>query len=495
MKTANEKSYLSILKATIIFGSTQVFQMVIMLLRSKVSAILLGAFGMGLTSIFQSSILTISQFASCGIFQSGIRDISKYHGLQDDVNLGESVRIFSNITNILAVAGVAILLLLSYPLSFLLFSNDNYTTSFLMLSVAVFFYILSQKQITIMQATRQTKTIAYSSLATAVSSLIICYLFYKYFGIKGVVPAIIFSFAFQFLIVSVGIKKVAYKNKPLILKELFKNGRPMLSLGLVLMLSVLLINIFTLSLNGFINRFGKIEDVGYFYAAFAITNGNILILISVLSSDYFPKLSACIEDSDEANVLVNQQAELMTLVAAPITIGLIVFASFIVNVLLSKEFFVIIPMLKLMSLGLLFRIVWQSMSYVILASGDKKTYFLYDAVFGNGIVFLCNVLFYVFFGLEGLGYSFVVSSIMVAFLLSSIVRKRKKIILNSNFLKSFSVSIVLCMLAFFLSFRDDLLLFSVIILIISCFYSVSLILKRINVNLRSFLRVKGNKSC
>jgi len=191
-----------------------------------------------------------------------------------------------------------------------------------------------------MQATGQTKQIAYSSLIAAILGLLISWFLFASFGIKGIVLSVVLTFFFQFLVGSFVIKN-EYSQLDISTREALKKGKSMFSLGLVLMVSVLLINLFTLFLNAIISKYGNILDLGFFYSAFAITNGNILILISVLSSDYFPRLSALNNDFVKIKSLMNSQAELMCLITAPIAVFLITFSEFVVTTLLSKEFLVI----------------------------------------------------------------------------------------------------------------------------------------------------------
>ena len=491
MKTEQQKSLFEILKTTIIFGSTQVFQMIIMLLRSKLSAVLLGPMGVGILSVFQTTLTTVGQFASMGIIQSGVREISQYNISGKEEELVNTIVIFRKLTNVLALFSFILMIGLSYPLTYIFFNTNDYFFAFSILSIGVFFYLLSQRQLTIMQATGQTKQIAYSSLIAAILGLLISWFLFANFGIKGIVLSVVLTFLFQFLVGSFMIKNET-SQLGISTREALKKGKSMFSLGLVLMVSVLLINLFTLFLNAIISKYGNILDLGFFYSAFAITNGNILILISVLSSDYFPRLSALNNDFVKIKSLMNSQAELMCLITAPIAVFLITFSEFVVTTLLSKEFLIIIPMLKLMSIGLLFRIVWQSLSYVILAKGDRKVYLIYDALVGNGFVFLANLGFYFLFGLDGLGYSFVISSVVVSIVLTFAVYKNYKVHFDNKFIKSFLFSLMICIVAYFLAFFNETLL-SVGVLFFSIVYAAIVISNRIGVDVFQFLKLKIEK--
>lgn len=68
--------YRSILKATSIFGGTQVLSMLVTIIRSKFVAILIGSAGMGLSSMYMSSLTMIITIFGLGIGTSVVRELS-----------------------------------------------------------------------------------------------------------------------------------------------------------------------------------------------------------------------------------------------------------------------------------------------------------------------------------------------------------------------------------------------------------------------------------
>ena len=67
----------SIIKTTSLFGSVQVFQILINLIRGKLIAILLGSSGMGLNSLLVSSMTMMNNISGLGLNFSAVREISK----------------------------------------------------------------------------------------------------------------------------------------------------------------------------------------------------------------------------------------------------------------------------------------------------------------------------------------------------------------------------------------------------------------------------------
>ncbi|MBO5874475.1 MAG: oligosaccharide flippase family protein, partial [Rikenellaceae bacterium] len=213
------------------------------------------------------------------------------------------------------------------------------------------------------------------------------------------------------------------------LKEL---GTPIVKLGAVLMCSNGIMTIYSLALNSFINRVGSMSDVGLYNGAVTCTYGNIIVLVSILSADFYPRLSACIDNKTQFQNIVNQQLELLLLIAAPLISLLIIFPKFVVDVLLSSEYHSIISMISLMALSLIFRIIWHTFSFVILAHGHRKTYFWFDAILGNGLVFVMNLIAYNLWGLDGLAYSYICGAMLMVAVLAILMHKKYELQLNRN---------------------------------------------------------------
>jgi O-antigen/teichoic acid export membrane protein len=91
------------------------------------------------------------------------------------------------------------------------------------------------------------------------------------------------------------------------------------------------------------------------------------------------------------------------------------------------------------------------MSYVILAKGDKKAYLFFDAIIGNGLFFLGNVVGYYIWGLEGVAYSYLITSFLIMSMLLLIITKKYKYkILHSTY-KTAVILLSICMITFFIN--------------------------------------------
>lgn len=475
----SKSNYQSLVKSTAVFGGAQLIQMLVTILRAKCIALFFGSAGMGINAMLQSSITSISNFSSFGIFQSAVRDISKAYENGDEKKLSRVKTIFERLVWFTGILGTLICIASAPFLSKFAFGSTEYTGSFILLSLSILLMALANGKTVILQATRNLSYLAKSSVFGAFFSLALGIPLYYYLKINGIALALVIGYLISYLVRVYYTRKITFCQIDKIeLKEVRIEGSQMIKLGSVLMFGTFLITLFTYLTNIFIGRWGSIEHVGLFQGASSLTTQSIFVVISVLASDFFPRLSAVCTDAKKANEIINQQLELVILIIGPIVIFIISFTPAIVSLLLSKEFLIIVPLLRWMALSLLFRGIWFVMSYVILAQGDLKSYLTYDALIGNGLNFVLNIVAYAFWGLNGLGVSFLLGSIVVSTMLCLIVFKKYTFKLSYSFYRLFLVTLLLGIFSFLITHSLHgffLYLCSLFIIILSIYTSIMML--------------------
>lgn len=442
----------SILKSNLVFGGAQIVQMLTIVLRAKLIAVMLGSAGMGLNAIFQSVLHIVNNVCACGIMQSSVREIAQVNAEQNAEKLNFKIQVFRRLLCISALLGLLVCCLGAWPLSSVSLGKTSYIFSFVVLGAGTMFFTLMQGEMSILQGTRQVKSLAIASIVGSVTSLLVCIPCYYYLQQDGVAWAIaIANFAYWLIYLYFTRRQLNTRKVKLSLRKALQEGKPMIMLGFVLMLGSFLVTLFTYLTNISIRLLGSINDVGLYQGAAAIATQSILVVTSVLAADFFPRLSAVGDDKKEQNKLVNEQLILVVLAVASIACVVICFAPIIIRLLLSSDFLVVEPMLKLMATALLFRGVWIVMSYIILSKGDRRSYFIYDGLIGNGLNFLIGIAAYYRYGLTGIGVANVLTSLLVAGILFTIVYKKYDARLTSVSKQMLIVSIVLMALCYVMS--------------------------------------------
>ena len=174
--------YRSILKATSIFGGTQILQMLIQLVRAKFVALFVGAEGMGLSTIYMSSLTIVITFFGMGICTSVIRDLSKANDEGDDDKYALIIRIFEMLLLTLSLLGVLFVICTSSLFSEWTFGTNDHTIDYCFLSLLVFFSLLSQGNNARLVGKRRVKEIALCSLYTSIATLLTSVPFFTFCG-------------------------------------------------------------------------------------------------------------------------------------------------------------------------------------------------------------------------------------------------------------------------------------------------------------------------
>ena len=133
----SKDSYSHVLKYTGIFGGVQGLNIVIGLVRNKLIALLLGPSGMGLASLFNSSINFVSQATNLGISFSAVKNISEVFDKGDEKRLLHIINMVRGWAIITALLGILVCMVAGPLLSDYTFSWGNHTLHYVLLAPAV----------------------------------------------------------------------------------------------------------------------------------------------------------------------------------------------------------------------------------------------------------------------------------------------------------------------------------------------------------------------
>lgn len=460
-KKTDRHSYRSILKGTSIFGGVQIFMILINLIRAKFVALFLGPEGMGISSLFTSSSNTIVRASSLGLNLAIVKEVAKNSDSPD--SLSKLMSVVFLLIRITALAGALICVCFSGLLSEISFDSREYSWQFMLLGVAVFFTVAGNAKLSVLQGLHEVKKMARTSLAGALTGLFAGVPLYYFWGDKGIVPAMVILAFTTYLFYTFGVKsipgsiKISREEKRLIIRRL-------LSLGLILMTGELITNLFTYVINIFIRQFGDIDTVGLFQAANSITTQYSGIVLSALALDYFPRLSSVAADNQKMKEIANRQSEIIALIIAPVSIAIIAATPLIINILLTREFISITPLIRWMAVGVVLKALQFPMAYITFAKDNKRVYFIMEGIVANLIYLLSNVICFYLFGLIGLGYAMVMDFGICFIIYYFVNRHLYNYNFNSAVSKKYALSIILSIACFASSFIDNTLLSYIIMI-------------------------------
>jgi PST family polysaccharide transporter len=153
------------------------------------------------------------------------------------------------------------------------------------------------------------------------------------------------------------------------------------------------------------------ESVGYYKAATAISMSYLGFLAAAMALDFYPRVSAVKEQPRALVELINQQHRLVMILAVPMILGTLALLPYAVPIVYSRKFVPTVVVLEWQLIGDLFKFSSWTMAYAILARCRSSVYFLTESI--GGLANIVTLWLAVrWFGLSGLGISFLVSYII-----------------------------------------------------------------------------------
>lgn len=409
-KSGRASSYSNILKYTGLFGGVQALNILVGMVRNKLVALLLGPQGMGLMSLFNSTIKLVGDSTNFGIAMSGVKNISEAFDAGDKQRLDESVQMVRSWCLLTAILGCVLCAVLSPWLSKFTFSWDGHTLHFILLSPAVFLSTITGGELAILKGIRRLRDLAKVSVWNVLLALLLTVPLYYFFRDAAIVPSIVLMALTQ-LLLTIG---YSYRLHPLRLSLssiVLGHGVDMVKLGVAFVLAGIFGSLSDFLIRSYLNNVAQIEAVGLFNAGYMMTMTYIGMVFSAMETDYFPRLSGVSERSFTFSQTVNRQAEVMLLMAAPLLIAFSFSLPLLLPLLYSHEFMSVLGMMQVMVIAMYFRAIKLPVQYIPLAKGDSRSYLLLEGIYSVMIV-IAVVGFFSLWGLTGAGFAISLVSLL-----------------------------------------------------------------------------------
>jgi O-antigen/teichoic acid export membrane protein len=164
------------------------------------------------------------------------------------------------------------------------------------------------------------------------------------------------------------------------LPQLLGQWRAMARLGAAFMVAGAAVSLGQLAVRALIQRELGSEALGQFQAAWAISMTYVGFVLAAMGTDYYPRLTASISDHAAVNRMVNEQAEVALLLAGPVFLAMLALAPWVIGLLYSSQFAEAAVILRWQVLGDILKVAAWPMAFIILASGDGRTFMLTESL-------------------------------------------------------------------------------------------------------------------
>ena len=415
MEEQRDDSYGHVLKYTSVFGGVQGLNVLVSLVRNKIVAMLLGPEGMGLASLFQTTVNFISQSTNLGVSFSAVRNVSELFDTGDEARIAHFIKVVRAWSLLTGLVGMLLCILIGPMLSNLTFSWCNHTLHFVLLSPLVALLAVTGGETAILKGARQLKSLAVIQVYGMLSALVIAIPIYYFFGQSGIVPVMVLM-GLTMLLLTI---QRSYRLYPLHLtgaKGILGEGMGMVRLGVAFTLAGVLGSGAEFIIRTYLNNVADLKTVGLYNTGYILTMTYAGLVFSAMETDFFPRLSAVNSQWQNCNDIINKQIEVSLLLISPMLVAAQFAIPFVIPILFTTKFMPVVDMVRILLLAIYLRAIKLPISYLPLAKGDSLSYLFLEAVY-DILVVLLVIWGYSHWQLLGTGVAITISAVFDYFMI------------------------------------------------------------------------------
>ena len=422
MNERDKGAYGHVLKYTGIFGGVQGLNVIVSLVRNKFVALLLGPSGMGLVTLFNTTVSFISQSTHFGISTSAVRHLSEFPDDDSHPQIIHFVKVVRAWALLTALLGMLVCIVIGPFLSSTTFAWGDHSLHFILLSPAVGMLAVTGGETAILKARRRLRSLAWVQIGSVFAALFMSVPVYYFFGEAGIVPVIVMM-AFITMMLTL---RESYRLYPLRLRGargILGDGMEMVRLGVAFTLAGIIGSGAEMLIRSWLNVTGDLDVLGLYNAGYMITITYAGMVFSAMETDYFPRLSGVQHDIAATNECVNRQMEVSLLLLSPMLAFLIIALPLLMPLLFSPQFEPVTGMAQVAALAMYMKVLTLPVAYITLARGRSLAYlFLESSYF---VAFVLLMMFgYEHWGLLGTGIAITLAHVFEYLLVNGFAYKK-----------------------------------------------------------------------
>lgn len=360
-------SHRQIFRSSAITGGASVINILISIVKVKVLAVLLGPAGVGLMGLYQNIMGVAATVAGCGMGSSGVRQLAA--STADAATLAIVRRALWLANLVLGLAGMVIVWLLREPIALWVFADTAHVAEVGWLGLGVLLTLVAGSQTALLQGLRRIGDLARVNVIGGFLSAVVGIGLVYLLGQAGVIWFVLVAPAISILVAGYYAGRLPRPQTPHDWQAINQQWQAMLKLGIPLMAAGLLTLATQLAARSIILRELGLDASGYFQAAWAISMTYIGFVLGAMGADYYPRLTAAIEDHPSARRLVNEQTEMALLLAGPVLLAMITFAPWVIHLLYAASFAPATDVLRWQIMGDILKVASWPMGFILLAMG------------------------------------------------------------------------------------------------------------------------------
>lgn len=415
-------SYNEIIRSSALIGGSSLVNVALGIVRTKAMAVFLGPAGFGLLGALTSIADLMRSVAELGINSSGVRQIAQAAGTEDASRIALTARVLRYIAVLLGAVGALLVLLLARVVSEITFgSTDNFFLVALLAPV-VFLRLVGDGHCALVQGLRRIGDLAKLGILGSLLGTLISVPLIYWLREDGISWSLIAGAGASTLVAWWYGRKIELEPVRLTRSLVSHEVSELLRLGLAFLASGLLTVGASYVVRLVVVRYDGLQGAGLYQASWTLGGLYVAFVLQAMAADFYPRLVSAVNLHPECNVLVNEQAHVSLLMAAPGVVATLAFAPVILQLFYSAEFADATNTLRWIGLGMALRVITWPIGYVIIAKGTRKTFFAVELAWAVVNV-VASWILVSFMGVVGAGIAFFTSYIFHSVVVYSLVSR------------------------------------------------------------------------
>ncbi|MBO4801246.1 MAG: oligosaccharide flippase family protein [Bacteroidaceae bacterium] len=442
-----------VLKYTGVFGGVQGLNILMSIVRTKLTSYLLGPIGFALMGVYVSVSEFVSSTSNLGVPFASVRHLSEVFARGDSREVGHWVLVIrtwcfwiSLFAALLCVAGAHWL--------GQWFGKDTEVSawSITLLTPMVMALAITAGEISILKAIRRLKRVATISVLAALSTLCLTVPLFWAFGTRGIILALdVSTMAVTCIHLAFTTPLHPWRIAPFS-RAVLQDGWQLVRVGLPYAFAAIAGSGVAMALPALMIHYGTLEDVGFYRVGYGLMVTYAGIVFTAFEADFFPRLSAVNQDTQQRNQTINQQARVCLLLISPMLIALVTAMPLVIRLLNTTAFLPATGMAVCAAFYMFLRSVTVPMGYTALACGDSAMFLLMEVIYD---VVSLGLIFggYLLLGLTGAGIGLSLSALFDLMLIGLVYGHFYHVRLSASTLRLaaaqgllLAVTVVACML-------------------------------------------------
>lgn len=394
-----------VIKAIGIFGSVEVVGILCGVARAKLTAVWIGAAGVGLFAIFNSAINLVTALCNLNIRTSSVKTLA---AAGPDARPGVEA-VVRRLGLILAAVALLVMLVAAPLFSFNAFGDLSRSWAFALLGLAVAASVMRAPEEAILQGEGLLRPLARGVITAQLLGLVVSLLLLWFFRLDGILPSLLAYSVFGYLGVLIFRKPPVPLRVPL--ARLREVGLPILRLGAYMSIAAIFCELLNYLLVCWLNRVGDTSLVGLFQSGHTLVNRYLGIIFTAIAMEFYPRLAAAEGHPRRQSVFISHEIILLSLLLLGPVLLFYPCARLILRILYTPEFYPAVPYIYGALPGMTAQVAGWVCSYYILTCGAGRLYIITEVISQTAIILL-SILGFTLAGLAGMGLGFTAGQIV-----------------------------------------------------------------------------------